>query len=137
MVRRFGSEVTIVEMGPRLIHREDEDDDVSEAIREILKTKASTSDSTIRESLARICFSQSAACRTTDDLGLENAGVTVDQRGYVQVDDQLQTNVPGIFALGDCNGRGAFTHTSYNDYEIVAANLLDHDRRAQAVGGEQ
>ena len=65
----------------------------------------------------------------TDDLGLDKAGVGVDQRGYVQVDDQLCTNVPGIFALGDCNGRGAFTHTSYNDYEIVAGNLLDNDKR--------
>ena len=65
----------------------------------------------------------------TDDLGLENAGIAVDQRGYIQVDDQLRTNVTGIYALGDCNGRGAFTHTSYNDYEIVAANLLDGDQR--------
>jgi pyruvate/2-oxoglutarate dehydrogenase complex dihydrolipoamide dehydrogenase (E3) component len=65
----------------------------------------------------------------TADLGLENTGIAVDQRGYIQADDQLQTNVPGIYALGDCNGRGAFTHTSYNDYEIVAANLLDHDPR--------
>ena len=60
---------------------------------------------------------------------LENAGITVDRRGYIQVDDQLRTNVPGIYALGDCNGRGAFTHTSYNDYEIVAANLLEDDPR--------
>jgi pyruvate/2-oxoglutarate dehydrogenase complex dihydrolipoamide dehydrogenase (E3) component len=65
----------------------------------------------------------------TDDLGLDRAGVALDPRGYITVDDGLQTNVPGIFALGDCNGRGAFTHTSYNDYEIVAANLLDGDKR--------
>ena len=65
----------------------------------------------------------------TDDLGLEKAGVAVDQRGYVKVDDQLRTNVAGIYALGECNGRGAFTHTSYNDYEIVAGNLLDGNRR--------
>jgi pyruvate/2-oxoglutarate dehydrogenase complex dihydrolipoamide dehydrogenase (E3) component len=65
----------------------------------------------------------------THDLGLENAQVVVDQRGYIQVDDQLRTNVPGIYALGDCNGRGAFTHTAYNDYEIVAGNLLDGDQR--------
>jgi pyruvate/2-oxoglutarate dehydrogenase complex dihydrolipoamide dehydrogenase (E3) component len=65
----------------------------------------------------------------TDDLGLEKAGVASDQRGYVQVDDQLRTNMDGIYALGECNGRGAFTHTSYNDYEIVAANILDGDRR--------
>ncbi|TIU07337.1 MAG: pyruvate/2-oxoglutarate dehydrogenase complex dihydrolipoamide dehydrogenase, partial [Mesorhizobium sp.] len=65
----------------------------------------------------------------TDDLGLDKAGVEVDKRGYIVVDDQLRTNVPGIWAMGDCNGKGAFTHTSYNDYEIVAANLLDNDPR--------
>ena len=65
----------------------------------------------------------------TNDLGVEQAGIKVDQRGYIQVDDQLRTNVPRIYALGDCNGRGAFTHTAYNDYEIVAANLLDGDQR--------
>src|SRR5262249_17632531 len=65
----------------------------------------------------------------TDDLGLERAGVSVDKRGYIEVDDQLRTNVPGIWALGDCNGKGAFTHTSFNDAEIVSANLLDDDSR--------
>src|SRR5579864_339867 len=65
----------------------------------------------------------------TDDLGLTNAGVAVDKRGYVVVDDQLHTSVPGIWALGDCNGKGAFTHTAYNDFEIVAANLFDGNRR--------
>ena len=65
----------------------------------------------------------------TDDLGLDRAGVAVDDRGYIQVDDELQTNVPGIWALGDCNGRGAFTHTAYNDFEIVAGNLLDGEKR--------
>jgi len=65
----------------------------------------------------------------TDDLGLDRAGVETDARGYIKVDEQLRSNVPHIWALGDCNGRGAFTHTSYNDYEIVAANLLDHDAR--------
>jgi pyruvate/2-oxoglutarate dehydrogenase complex dihydrolipoamide dehydrogenase (E3) component len=65
----------------------------------------------------------------TDDLGLDKAGIQQDARGYIVVDDQLRTNVPGIWALGDCNGKGAFTHTAYNDYEIVAANLLDHDPR--------
>jgi pyruvate/2-oxoglutarate dehydrogenase complex dihydrolipoamide dehydrogenase (E3) component len=65
----------------------------------------------------------------TDDLGLDKAGVAMDPRGYIQVDDQLRTNVPGIWAMGDCNGKGAFTHTSYNDFEIVAANLLDNDPR--------
>jgi pyruvate/2-oxoglutarate dehydrogenase complex dihydrolipoamide dehydrogenase (E3) component len=65
----------------------------------------------------------------TDDLGLERAGIGVDKHGYVVVDEELRTNVPGIWALGECNGRGAFTHTAYNDFEIVAANLLDGDRR--------
>ena len=65
----------------------------------------------------------------TNDLGVENAGIEMNERGYIQVDDQLRTNVPGVYALGDCNGRGAFTHTAYNDYEIVAANLLDGDHR--------
>jgi pyruvate/2-oxoglutarate dehydrogenase complex dihydrolipoamide dehydrogenase (E3) component len=65
----------------------------------------------------------------TDDLGLDQAGVTTDERGYIKVDGQLRTNVPGIFAMGDCNGRGAFTHTSYNDFEIIAANLFDGEER--------
>ena len=149
MFRRFGSEVTVVEMGPRLIHREDED--VSEAIREILQNESihirlnaecialekqgdrvavdldcSTGDKQVIGSHLLLAVGR---VPNTDDLGLEKAGVVVDQRGYVQVDDQLRTNVPGIYALGECNGRGAFTHTSYNDYEIVAANLLDGDRR--------
>jgi pyruvate/2-oxoglutarate dehydrogenase complex dihydrolipoamide dehydrogenase (E3) component len=149
MYRRFGSEVTIVEMGPRLIHREDED--VSAAIREIFDAEG------IRVYLDAKCISVSkhpsgvslgVSCDksipeiagshlllavgrrpNTDDLGLENAGVAVDQRGYITVDDALATNMPGIWALGDCNGHGGFTHTSYNDYEIAAANLLDHDPR--------
>jgi pyruvate/2-oxoglutarate dehydrogenase complex dihydrolipoamide dehydrogenase (E3) component len=149
MYRRFGSEVTIVEMGPRLIQREDED--VSEAVRTILETEAikirlsaeciamekrgekvavnldcTSSDKTVVGSHVLLAVGR---VPNTDDLGLEDAGVAVDQRGYIRVDDQLQTNVPGIYALGDCNGRGAFTHTSYNDYEIVAANLLDGDPR--------
>jgi pyruvate/2-oxoglutarate dehydrogenase complex dihydrolipoamide dehydrogenase (E3) component len=149
MYRRFGSEVTIVEMGPRLIHREDED--VSEAIRTILENEGinirleaecialekrgdkvaisvdcSSGDKTVVGSHALLAVGR---VPNTEDLGLENAGVAVDQRGYIQVDDQLRTNVLGIYALGDCNGRGAFTHTSYNDYEIVAANLLDGDQR--------
>jgi pyruvate/2-oxoglutarate dehydrogenase complex dihydrolipoamide dehydrogenase (E3) component len=65
----------------------------------------------------------------TDDLGLDKAGVELDERGYVKVDDECRSTQPGIWALGDCNGRGAFTHTSYNDYEIVAANLFDGDKR--------
>jgi pyruvate/2-oxoglutarate dehydrogenase complex dihydrolipoamide dehydrogenase (E3) component len=149
MYRRFGSKVTIVEMGPRLIQREDEE--VSEAIREILENEGIN----IRLNADCIAVEKrgeqvaiNVECISgdkrvlgshlllavgrvpnTDDLGLENTGVTVDQRGYIQVDDQLRTHVPGIYALGDCNGRGAFTHTSYNDYEIVAGDLLDHDRR--------
>jgi pyruvate/2-oxoglutarate dehydrogenase complex dihydrolipoamide dehydrogenase (E3) component len=65
----------------------------------------------------------------TDDLGLEKVGIKTDDRGYILVDDQLRTSVPGVWAMGDCNGRGAFTHTAYNDFEIVAANLLDNDPR--------
>ena len=149
MYRRFGSEVTIVEMGPRLIQREDED--VSEAVRTILeaediKTRLSAEcialekrgdkvavgvDCTSGDKIVVGSHVLLAVGRVpnTADLGLENARIAVDQRGYIQVDDQLRTNVPGIYALGDCNGRGAFTHTSYNDYEIVAANLLDGDQR--------
>jgi pyruvate/2-oxoglutarate dehydrogenase complex dihydrolipoamide dehydrogenase (E3) component len=149
MYRRFGSEVTIVEMGPRLIGREDED--VSEAVRQILEAEGiqirlnakciSLAKRDSRIAVGVSCSEGSpevvgthvllAVGRTpnTSDLGLERAGVATDQRGYIIVDDQLQTNVPGIWALGDCNGRGAFTHTSYNDYEIVADNLLNADHR--------
>jgi pyruvate/2-oxoglutarate dehydrogenase complex dihydrolipoamide dehydrogenase (E3) component len=145
MYRRFGAEVTIVEMGPRLIAREDED--VSEAIREIVADEgiAVRTGATCIElhphadgiSVDVDCASGSpteigshvllAVGRqpNTEDLGLERAGVIRDARGYITVDDFLTTNVPGIWALGDCNGRGAFTHTAYNDYEIVAANLLE------------
>jgi pyruvate/2-oxoglutarate dehydrogenase complex dihydrolipoamide dehydrogenase (E3) component len=147
--RRFGSEVTIVEMGPRLIGREDED--VSQAVREILEAEG------IHIRLNAKCVSLAKrdggvavglTCEegppevigthvllavgrnpNTSDLGLDRAGVVTNQRGYITVDDQLQTNVPGIWALGDCNGRGAFTHTSYNDYEIVADNLFNADHR--------
>lgn len=149
MYRRFGSEVTIVEMAPRLIQREDED--VSQAIREILEAEGihlrmnaqciafekrgekvavnvdcSAGDKSVLGSHVLLAIGR---VPNTEDLGLEKAGVVVDQRGYIQVDDQLRTNVAGIYALGDCNGRGAFTHTAYNDYEIVAANLLDDDPR--------
>ena len=145
MYRRFGSRVTIVEMGPRLIGREDED--VSEAVQEILVAEgialrlnakclgvapegAGVSVNLGCESGApRISGSHLllAAGRVpnTDDLGLEKAGIGSDARGYITVDDELRTSVPGVWAIGDCNGRGAFTHTSYNDYEIVADNLLD------------
>ena len=148
MYRRFGSEVTIVEMAPRLIGREDED--VSQAVREILEHEG------IQIRLNAKCISLAkrdgrivvAECSegppevlgthvllavgrvpNTNDLGLDRAGVATDERGYIIVDDQLQTNVPGVWALGDCNGRGAFTHTAYNDYEIVADNLLGGDHR--------
>jgi pyruvate/2-oxoglutarate dehydrogenase complex dihydrolipoamide dehydrogenase (E3) component len=149
MYRRFGSEVTIIEMGPRLIGREDED--VSQAVREIMEAEG------IKFRLNAKCIllakrdggvSARVSCEdgapdilgthvllavgrvpNTSDLGLELAGVHTDERGYIIVDDQLQTNVPGIWALGDCNGRGAFTHTSYNDYEIVADNLFKADHR--------
>jgi len=149
MFRRFGSQVTIVEMGPRLIQREDED--ISAAIQEILKGE----DIDVRLNAKCIGFSKRGEeivahvdCEpgatevsgshlllavgrrpNTGDLGLDKAGVAVDERGYIVVDDQLRCNVPGIWALGDCNGKGAFTHTSYNDFEIVAGNLLDNDAR--------
>lgn len=149
MFRRFGSEVTVLEMGPRLVRREDED--IAASIREILEGEGVH----VRTNAKCIAFSRRGdeiAARVectegapevlgshvllavgrrpnTDDLGLEKAGVTVDKHGYITVDDQLRTNVPGIWALGDCNGKGAFTHTSYNDFEIVAANLLDNDPR--------
>ena len=137
MYRRFGSEVTIVEMGPRLIQREDED--VSEAVRTILeaediKTRLSAECIALEKRSDKVAVGVDCTSGdkivvgshvllavgrvpNTADLGLENARIAVDQRGYIQVDDQLRTNVPGIYALGDCNGRGAFTHTSYNDYE--------------------
>ena len=149
MFRRFGSEVTIIEMGSRLAHREDED--VSAAIQEILEREGIH----IRVNAKCIGFSRhgeeviaTADCvegaseingthvllavgrrPNTDDLGLDKAGVAVNEHGYIEVDDQLRSSVPGIWALGDCNGKGAFTHTSYNDFEIAAANLLDHDPR--------
>jgi pyruvate/2-oxoglutarate dehydrogenase complex dihydrolipoamide dehydrogenase (E3) component len=149
MYRRFGSEVTVVEMAPRLIQREDED--ISDAIRTILENEGihirtgaeciALEKRSDRVSVNVDCASGDTSVigshvllavgrvPNTNDLGLERAGVAVDQRGYIQVDDQLRTNVDGIYALGDCNGKGAFTHTSYNDYEIVAANILDGDRR--------
>ena len=149
MFRRFGSEVTIVEMAGRLLQREDED--VSSAIKEILERESIN----VRLNAKCIGFSRRGEeiiaqvdCITgapevsgthvllavgrrpnTDDLDLEKAGVSLDRRGYIVVDDELRTSAPGIWALGDCNGKGAFTHTSFNDGEIVAANLLDNDTR--------
>ena len=147
--RRFGAEVTVVEKGSRLIQHEDED--VSAAVKDILEAEG------IRIRLRAECISFArrgadtaiiADCESgdrevigshtllavgrrpnTDDLGLDKAGVEIDKRGFIVVDDELRTSVPGIWALGDCNGKGAFTHTAYNDFEIVAANLLDDDCR--------
>src|SRR5579863_2217989 len=149
MYRRFGSEVSIVEQAPRLLAHEDED--VSDAVADILVregihlhlgarcVRASQPDGEIAVGVdcagsaheVRGSHLLMAAGRrpNTDDLGLADAGVTQDPRGFVVVDDELRTNVPGIWALGDCNGRGAFTHTAYNDFEIVAANLLDGEAR--------
>ena len=149
MFRRFGSRVTVVEMGPRLVAREDED--VSLAIQEILRAEG------IELRLGAECLSvQKEAdgvsvgldCKegaprergthlllavgrvpNTDDLGLEAAGIKTDKRGYIEVDEALRTSNPRVWALGDCNGKGAFTHTAYNDYEIVADNLLSNAGR--------
>ncbi|MFT4538137.1 MAG: pyruvate/2-oxoglutarate dehydrogenase complex dihydrolipoamide dehydrogenase (E3) component [Planctomycetota bacterium] len=147
--RRFGSRVTIVERGPRLVGREDPD--VSAGIQEFLEAEGID----VRCDSNCISFAKSAtgievqaACGSethpiqgshvlvavgrklnTDSLNLEAAGIETNERGAISVDDKLATKVPGVWALGDCNGRGAFTHTSYNDYEVVAANLLDDDSR--------
>jgi pyruvate/2-oxoglutarate dehydrogenase complex dihydrolipoamide dehydrogenase (E3) component len=176
MFRRFGSRVTVVEKGPRLIAREDED--TSDAIRDIVeregvdvllntqcvrlgKAPQEAVASSLGTEIAATAFRCGASSRkdgsdiivsletdgrkselrgshllmaagrrpNTDDLDLEKAGLVADERGYIRVDDQLRTSVAGIWALGDCNGKGGFTHTSYNDFEIVAANLLDGDPR--------
>ena len=149
MYRRFGSRVTVIEMAPRLISREDED--VSQAVKSILENEGITvrlnakclaAERRGKEIAVHVSCEEGAPdllgshlllaagrVPNTGDLGLDRAGVATDERGFIKVDDQLATNVPGIWALGDINGRGAFTHTSYNDYEIVAANLLDHETR--------
>jgi pyruvate/2-oxoglutarate dehydrogenase complex dihydrolipoamide dehydrogenase (E3) component len=149
MYRRFGSEVTVVEMGPLPVKREDKD--ICENIKTIfegeginirlnaecigfekrgdkvaVQVDCSSGDKTVIGSHVLLAVGR---VPNTNDLGLEHAGIEVDKHGYIQVDDLLRTSVPGIYALGDCNGRGAFTHTAYNDYEIVAANLLDGDER--------
>jgi pyruvate/2-oxoglutarate dehydrogenase complex dihydrolipoamide dehydrogenase (E3) component len=149
MYRRFGCKVTVVEMGSRLIGREDED--VSQGVREILEAEGigirlnakcvSLAKHESEVGVGTECHEGSpevlgshvllavGRIPNTSDLGLDRAGVATDNRSYIIVDDQLQTNVPGIWALGDCNGRGAFTHTAYNDYEIVADNLFNADHR--------
>jgi pyruvate/2-oxoglutarate dehydrogenase complex dihydrolipoamide dehydrogenase (E3) component len=147
--RRFGARVTVVEMGPRLVGREDED--VSQALKEILEAEG------IEVRLEAECLSAEkdgagvsigVDCKegeprvrgshlllavgrvpNIDELGLEAAGIKTDQRGYIEVDEQLRTSNPNVWALGDCNGKGAFTHTAYNDYEIVADNLLSNAGR--------
>lgn len=149
MYRRFGSEVTVVEVQDQLIGRED--GDVSDAVREILEAEGVG----IRLKAECIGFERGPKgvrmnidCEddstpidgshvllavgrmpNTQDLGLENAGVEVDERGFIVVDEELKTSADGVWAIGDANGRGAFTHTAYNDFEIVAANVIDDNRR--------
>lgn len=149
MYRRFGAKVTVVEQGARLIGREDED--ISAAVRDILEAEGivvRTDACCIRLAKHADGVAVGVDCReghpevigshvllavgrrpNTDDLGLEHAGVAMDARGYITVNDCLESSVEGIWALGDCNGKGAFTHTAWNDYEIVAANLLDGGSR--------
>jgi pyruvate/2-oxoglutarate dehydrogenase complex dihydrolipoamide dehydrogenase (E3) component len=150
MYRRFGSEVTVIEISPRLIPREDQD--VSQAVADFLGDegidvrvdskvvgveKQGNSiavkvdlGGAISQVVGTHLLVATGRRPNTDDLSLDKAGIATDTRGYIQVDEQLRTNIPGIWAMGDCNGRGAFTHTSWNDFEIVAANLLDDDRRS-------
>ena len=149
MYRRFGSRVTVVEKADRLIARDDED--ISAAVKEILENEGveirlNAECMTVQKRGDRVAIQVEcdtgapevlgshllmAIGRTpnTHDLGLDKANIETDPRGFIVVDDQLRTNVPGIWAIGDVNGRGAFTHTSYNDYEIVVANLFDNDPR--------
>ncbi|MGA0610659.1 FAD-containing oxidoreductase [Caldimonas sp. KR1-144] len=150
MFRRFGSDVTVVQRGTQLVPREDRD--VAEALQRILEDEgvevrtgaecvraAPDGDGIVvdvdcRQGAPRVRASHLLVATgrrpNTDDLGLERAGVRLDERGYIAVDDQLRSSVEHIWALGDCNGRGAFTHTSWNDFEIVAANLFDGARRS-------
>ena len=149
VMRRLGAAVTVVERATRLLPREDED--VSDGIRAILEAEG------IRFELGAECLSLArsgrrivvgAACGgghegltashvllavgrqpNTDDLGLGFAGVRTDDRGHIVVDEQCRTSADGVWAVGDCNGRGAFTHTAWNDHEIVVANLFDGDPR--------
>jgi pyruvate/2-oxoglutarate dehydrogenase complex dihydrolipoamide dehydrogenase (E3) component len=147
--RRFGSEVSVIELAPHLIAREDEE--VSSAVADILQgegVKIHVNSSVVgvarqgnniavqivRDGVASQIVGSHLLVAigrrpNTDDLGLDIAGIAVDDRGFIRVDDELRTTVPGVWALGDCNGRGTFTHTSYNDFEIVAANILNHESR--------
>jgi pyruvate/2-oxoglutarate dehydrogenase complex dihydrolipoamide dehydrogenase (E3) component len=149
MYRRFGSRVTMLQRGPRLVTREDED--VSKAMLDLLvderiDVRLEVEKITVRKSGTGIAVEATSRSGkfgidashlllatgrmpNTDDLGLENTSIKCDEHGYVVVDDLLQTSAAGVWALGDCNGRGAFTHTSYNDYEIIAANLLRQESR--------
>ena len=149
MFRRFGSRVTIVQRNGRILSRED--DDIAEAITEILKNEGidvcidtgayrvesrnggiflrMRCEAEPHEVVGSHLLVATGRRPNTDDLGLDKAGIETDERGYIRIDDQLRTSVEGVWALGDCNGRGAFTHTSYNDFEIVAANLFDNDSR--------
>ncbi len=150
MYRRFGSEVTVIEYGDRLIAREDAD--VSKEVQAILERDGvqfllSARDAKLNQAddgLIRVALTSNGSVRelqgshllaavgrkpNTEALGLQSAGIAVDKRGFIITDEQLRTSVEGVWALGDVNGRGAFTHTSYNDYEIVAANLFDNDPR--------
>jgi pyruvate/2-oxoglutarate dehydrogenase complex dihydrolipoamide dehydrogenase (E3) component len=151
MYRRFGAEVTVLEYGDRLIAREDAE--VSREVQAILEREGIRFHFSVRDAKVapgqdrhgvRVTLDPNGAARdiegshllaavgrrpNTDDLGLERAGIAVDKRGFISVDDELRTSVEGVWALGDVNGRGAFTHTSYNDYQIVAANLLDGGAR--------
>jgi len=149
MYRRFGSRVTIIEMAPRLIGREDPD--VSQAIRDILvaediairvdamcialesapggvQVRVECTEGPTRETGTHVLLAVGRV-PNTDELGLREAGIETDDRGYIKVDDTLNTSVPNVYALGDCNGHGGFTHTAYNDYEIVADNLLSGAHR--------
>lgn len=148
--RRFGSRVTIIEMHDHLISREDED--VSETIQEILEKEGiqfrlnatclnGSQDENGKITVKVDCMQGSPEISgshlllatgrvpNTDTLNLTAAGIDMDDRGYIKVNDYLETNVSGVYALGDCNRKGAFTHTSYNDYEIVAENLFDGKNR--------
>ena len=149
MFRRFGSEVTIIEMAPHLVQREDAD--ISSEIEQVLTGEGINlrlNARCIRLSGGAGAIAAHLECAegspsmegthlllavgrqpNTDDLGLDAAGVSHDERGYITVNDRLETSVPNIWALGDCNGKGAFTHTAYNDFEIVASNLLDGGNR--------